>query len=278
MADLLSAAGIAVSLGRGRARREILHDVDLTIAPGESVGLIGETGSGKTTLARAVLGLHRATRGEIRVAGQDVTALRGRRLRAFRRSGVAQYVFQDPLRSLDPGLTVARSVGEPLVARRESDVGERVAEALRLVGLDPALGARPPGEVSGGQRQRAAIARAMIAGPELLICDEPVSALDAATRVQVLDLLATLRAEQGIGLLYISHDLGSVAAVTDRLAVLHHGDVVETGTTEQVVTDPSHPYTRLLIGSAPTVAGGGMGREERAELRALLPTTGKVVP
>ena len=279
---LLEVAGLAVALGRGRGRREILHGVDLTVGAGESVGLIGETGSGKSTLGRTVVGLHRAARGRIRVAGTEVTSLRGRRLRAFRRSGVVQYVFQDPLRSLDPDLPVGESVGFGI-----PDAGSRVADALRLVGLDPALASRLPGEVSGGQRQRAAIARAMIAGPRLLICDEPVSALDAATRVQVLDLLVALCSENGIGLLYISHDLGSVAGVTDRLAVLHHGDVVEAGTTEQVVAAPRHPYTRLLIGSAPTVDGGGMSRTERAELRALLSASsstggsvplGKVVP
>jgi len=279
---LLEVAGLAVALGRGRGRREILHGVDLTVGAGESVGLIGETGSGKSTLGRTVVGLHRAARGRIRVAGTEVTSLRGRRLRAFRRSGVVQYVFQDPLRSLDPDLAVGESVGFGI-----PDAGSRVADALRLVGLDPALASRLPGEVSGGQRQRAAIARAMIAGPRLLICDEPVSALDAATRVQVLDLLVALCSENGIGLLYISHDLGSVAGVTDRLAVLHHGDVVEAGTTEQVVAAPRHPYTRLLIGSAPTVDGGGMSRAERAELRALLSASsstggsvplGKVVP
>ncbi|ODU04586.1 MAG: dipeptide/oligopeptide/nickel ABC transporter ATP-binding protein [Pseudonocardia sp. SCN 72-86] len=262
---LLEVSDLVVRLGRGRERRSILHGVDLTVGAGESVGLIGETGSGKTTLARTVVGLHRADRGTLRVAGTEVTTLRGGRLRGFRRSGVVQYVFQDPLRSLDPDLTLGDSVGFGI-----TDAGERVADALRLVRLDPALAGRRPGEVSGGQRQRAAIARAMIARPRLLLCDEPVSALDAATRVQVLDLLAALCAEQGIGLLYISHDLGSVAGITDRLVVLHHGDVVETGTTEQVVTAPRHPYTRLLIGSAPTIGDGGMGRAERAELRAQL--------
>lgn len=277
---LLDVAGLAVSLGRGRARREILHGVDLAVAAGESVGLVGETGSGKTTVARTVLGLHRPARGRIRVAGVDVTNLRGRRLRAFRRAGTVQYVFQDPLRSLDPEVTLGRSVGAGLQVRglAAADVSEQIAAALRLVGLDPALAARRPGEVSGGQRQRAAIARAMVAGPRLLVCDEPVSALDAATRVQVLELLAALRAEHGIGVLYISHDLGSVAGITDRLAVLYRGEIVEIGPTAQVVTAPRHPYTRLLIGSAPSVAGAGMDRAERAELRALLSSGRKVSP
>ena len=267
---LLDVRDLAVSLGRGRARKEILHGVDLTVGAGEIVGLIGETGSGKTTLARTVLGLNRADRGSITVAGADVTGLRGARLRAFRLAGVAQYVFQDPLQSLDPDLTLGRSVGEGLEVRGVADVAGRVAAALVLVGLDPELAARRPSEVSGGQRQRAAIARAMVLEPRLLLCDEPVSALDASSRVQVLELLTALRDEHGLGMLFISHDLGSVAGITDRLAVLYRGRIVESGATEQIVTAPEHPYTRLLLGSAPTVGGVGMSRDERAELRALL--------
>lgn len=270
MSELLDVSDLAVSLGRGRARREILHGVDLTVGKGEIVGLIGETGSGKTTLARTVLGLAGVDRGRIEVAGADVTGLRGARLRAFRLAGVAQYVFQDPLQSLDPDLTLRRSVGEGLEVRGAADVAERVAAAFTLVGLDPELATRRPSEVSGGQRQRAAIARAMVAEPQLLLCDEPVSALDASSRGQVLELLRSLRDDQGLGMLFISHDLGSVAGITDRLAVLHRGRIVESGPTEQVVTAPEHPYTRLLLGSAPTVDGAGMSRTERAELRAQL--------
>jgi len=270
MSELLQVRDLAVSLGRGRARREILHGVDLDVGPGEIVGLIGETGSGKTTLARTVLGLNRIDGGAVALAGQDIGALRCSALRAFRRSGAVQYVFQDPLQSLDPDRTVEESVGEALAVRREDDIADRVAHALRQVGLDPALGERRPGEVSGGQRQRAAIARAMISGPRLLLCDEPVSALDASNRTSVLELLASLRDETGVGQLFISHDLGSVAGVTDRVAVLYRGRVVESGPTDQVVADPTHPYTRLLIGSAPTVDGGGLDRASRAALRAQL--------
>lgn len=270
MSELLTVSDLVVSLGRGRARREILHGVDLTVATGEIVGLIGETGSGKTTLARTVLGLNRVDRGRIEVAGADVTGLHGARLRAFRLAGVAQYVFQDPLQSLDPDLTLGRSVGEGLEVRGAADIPGRVAAAFTLVGLDPDLATRLPSEVSGGQRQRAAIARAMVLDPQLLLCDEPVSALDASTRVQVLELLRRLRDDQGVGMLFISHDLGSVAGITDRLAVLYRGRIVEAGPTEQVVTAPEHPYTRLLLGSAPTVDGAGLTSAERAELRAQL--------
>ncbi|SDE53783.1 ABC transporter ATP-binding protein [Pseudonocardia oroxyli] len=253
-----------VSLGR----REILHEVDLTVRPGEIVGLIGETGSGKTTLARSLLGLNRIERGSARVAGVDVAGLRGRALREFRRAGAVQYVFQDPLQSLDPDLPVGRSVGEAWEVRGAADVAGRVAEALVRVGLDPDLAARLPSEVSGGQRQRAAIARAMITSPRLLLCDEPVSALDASSRTAVLELLLDLRSS--VGQLFISHDLGSVAGVTDRIAVLYQGRIVEEGPTAQVIGEPQHPYTHLLVGSAPTLGGESMSRHDRAALRAQL--------
>ncbi|GAA2874589.1 hypothetical protein GCM10010472_34950 [Pseudonocardia halophobica] len=284
MSDLVEVRDLAVSLGRGRARREILHGVDLTVRPGEIVGLIGETGSGKTTLARSLLGLNRIDRGTVSVTGTDVGGLRGGALRAFRRAGSVQYVFQDPLQSLDPDLPLGRSVGEALEVRGSSQIADRVAEALARVGLDPALAARRPAEVSGGQRQRAAIARAMITEPRLLICDEPVSALDASSRTAVLELLLRLRdphrgtaaGEAGrvgghrTGQLFISHDLGSVAGVTDRIAVLYHGRIVEAGATAQIIGDPTHPYTRLLVGSAPTLDGAGLDRAARAVLRAQL--------
>ncbi|GAA1855610.1 hypothetical protein GCM10009836_39660 [Pseudonocardia ailaonensis] len=268
--ELLSVRDLAVSLGRGRARREILHGIDLDVRPGEIVGLVGETGSGKTTLARTVLGLNGIDRGSVRVAGTDVGGLRGRALRGFRMGGSVQYVFQDPLQSLDPDLTLGRSVGEVLEVRGIPDIEDRVAGAFRQVSLDPALAARRPSEVSGGQRQRAAIARAMIAGPRLLLCDEPVSALDAAHRISVLELLIRLRDEQELGMVFVSHDLGSVAGITDRLAVLHRGRIVEDGPTAEVVAEPRHPYTRLLLGSAPTLDGAGLDRASRAALRAEL--------
>ena len=273
MPELLEIADLTVSLGHGRRRTEILHGVDVTVAPGEIVGLIGETGSGKTTIARSILGLTTIDAGGIRLGGTDVAGLRGRRLRAFRRAGMAQYVFQDPLRSLDPQLTVAASVAEGLVVRGgidRADVRDRVAAALKLVGVSPSLAVRHPAELSGGQRQRVAIARAMVLDPELLICDEPVSALDAANRIQMLELIDELRTLRGVGVLFISHDLGSVAGITDRIAVLYRGRVVEQGATDELLAGPRHPYTRLLIGSAPTLAGGAADRTRRTELREQL--------
>lgn len=249
----------------------VLKGVTLRIAPGESVGLIGETGSGKTTIARSLLGLTRVLAGEVAVDGRDLARLRGRSLRAFRREGVVQYVFQDPLRSLDPDIPVGDSVAEGLDVRgrlERSDRATRIADALHAVGLDPALAARRPGDISGGQRQRIALARALILEPRLLILDEPVSALDAANRVHVLDLLRLSAGERGFAQLFISHDLGSVAGVTDRIAVVYRGRIVEDGPTAQVLTRPQHPYTRLLVESAPTLDAAGADRAHRARLRA----------
>ncbi|GAA4799919.1 ABC transporter ATP-binding protein [Streptomyces ziwulingensis] len=270
---VLEVTGLDVHHGRGRRRRGALRGVSLSVLPGETVGVIGETGSGKSTLARTVLGLVPASAGSITLDGQDVTSLGARGWRALRRRGVVQYVFQDPLRSLDPDLTVADSLAEPLLVRGvpRGEAGERARAFLDRVRLTGDLLDRLPGELSGGQRQRVAVARALITEPRLVILDEPVSALDSANRVQILQILKELRAE-GTALVLISHDLGSVAGVADRIAVLHRGELVETGTARDVVTRPEHVYTRLLVGSAPTLRGTPADRAERAALRALLPT------
>lgn len=254
----------------------VLSDVTLRIDAGEAVGVIGETGSGKTTLARTLLGLTRVLSGTVRIQEQDIARLRGARLRRFRRTGVVQYVYQDPLRSLDPDLPVGDAVAEGLDVRGRVPRPERsarIAAALEDVGLDAALASRLPGDLSGGQRQRIALARALVLEPRLLILDEPVSALDAAHRVRVLDLLRLTAAERGLAQLYISHDLGSVAGVTDRLVVLYRGRIVEDGPTARVISQPQHPYTRLLVESAPTLDAAGADREQRARLRAAVAAT-----
>ncbi|WP_063737136.1 ABC transporter ATP-binding protein [Streptomyces sp. RTd22] len=271
---LLEISGLSVSYGRratprGRAgATRVLSGVDLTVRAGEIVGVIGETGSGKTTLARATVGLVTPESGRIRFDGQELTGLRRGGLRAFRRSGRVQYMFQDPLRSQDPDLTVRQIVAEPLavageLSRRER--AERADEALTLVGLDAAaLGSRVPGQISGGQRQRVSLARAIVTRPRLLLSDEPVSALDASNRNLVLGVLDRLRRELGLAIVVISHDLSTLAGIADRVAVLYRGRLVEQGPVGDVLERPSHPYTALLTASVPSV------RRERALLPAQL--------
>jgi ABC-type glutathione transport system ATPase component len=269
---LLDVSAIDVHYGKRRNKRQVLSAVSLQVRAGEVVGLIGESGSGKSTVARAIIGLAPVTGGKITVAGNEVTKFRGKQWRSFRRRGFVQYVFQDPLRSLDADVLIGDSIAEPLRITRagsRAEIDQRVKEYAGKVRLDEELLSRFPAEISGGQRQRAAVARALVTEPKLLILDEPVSALDAANRVQVLGGFAGLRSD-GIGMLYISHDLGSVAGICDRTAVLYQGRIVEYGPTTEIVNDPRHPYTRLLVGSAPTLHGPPVDRETRAQLRAEL--------
>ncbi len=262
MSALLQVSGLTVtyapprragSLGTGAA----LSGVDLEIRAGEIVGIVGETGSGKTTLARATVGLVAPAQGRIDVAGTDIGALRGRALRDFRRTGQVALAFQDPLRSLDAGLNVGELVAEPLViagglSRQERT--SRVAEALTLVGLDlDGFGDRYPSQLSGGQRQRVSLARAIVTRPRLLFCDEPVSALDVSNRNLVLRLLDRLRHELGLAVVIIAHDLSSLAGIADRVAVFYRGRLVEQGPISAVLQRPAHPYTGLLTASAPSV-------------------------
>ncbi|MBA6440809.1 ABC transporter ATP-binding protein [Streptomyces sp. GMR22] len=268
---VLSVTGLDVHYGSRRRRRRALHGVSLTVAPGETLGIIGETGSGKSTLARAVLGLVRASAGSVVIGGEDVSAYDQRQWRGLRRRGVVQYVFQDPLRSLDPDLTIETSLAEPLLIRGVpfDEAAARVRAFVPRVRLSEDLLDRLPGELSGGQRQRVAVARALVAEPRLVILDEPVSALDSANRVQILRILEELRAD-GVALVFISHDLGSVAGIADRVAVLYRGELVEVGTAAEVINRPRHPYTRLLVSSAPTLRAAPADRAEREALRALL--------
>ena len=253
---LLAVESVDVTLGHGWRANQVLSGVDLDVWPGEIVGLVGETGSGKTTLARTVVGLVHPRRGRILFEGLPISALRRGALRAQRRRGDVQLVFQDPLRSLDPDLTVAEIVAEGLTIRGETDRGEirqRVTSALEKVGLDATVLERTPGQISGGQRQRVSIARALAVEPRLLICDEPVSALDASTRNYVLRLLEELRTSLGLAIVIISHDLSSLAGIADRIVVLYRGRIVEDGPVDRVFATPLHPYTALLMASAPSV-------------------------
>jgi ABC-type glutathione transport system ATPase component len=269
--SVLEVEDLEVHYGLGRRRRRVLHGVSLSVSNGEAVGLIGETGSGKSTLARAVLGLVPFSGGRVVIDGQDVSAAKARQWRDLRRRGVVQYVFQDPLRSLDPDLTAGQSIVEPLLIQgiSSAEADARARAFLDRVRLDADLLDRLPGELSGGQRQRVAVARALVTEPKLIMLDEPVSALDSANRVLVMEILKGLR-QAGVGLVFISHDLGSVAGLTDRMAVLYQGELVEVGPTRKIINAPQHVYTRLLIDSAPTLRSAAAKRAERESLRALL--------
>ena len=237
------------SLFANAATLRAVDDVSLTLAPGESLGIVGESGSGKTTLTRAILGLDALQSGTIRLAGEVLRPGRAmpRHLRAQ-----MQAVFQDPFGSFDPRQRVETLVAEPFhLTTRPRDWRDRVAEALREVGIDPASARRHIHAFSGGQRQRIAIARALIVRPRLIVLDEAVSALDVRVRAQVLDLLARLRADHGLAYLFISHDLAVVRAITDRVMVMQSGRLIEAGPTAQVLADPQAAYTRALIAASP---------------------------
>jgi peptide/nickel transport system ATP-binding protein len=229
-----------------------LDGVTFTIRPGESFGIVGASGSGKSTLARTVVALEVPTAGAVRFKGEDLFRLSPPALRLARRH--LQMVFQDPYGSLDPRHQVGRIIGEPmslLGPLPPSERRERVAEALVSVGLQAADTQKYPHEFSGGQRQRIAIARALITRPELIVADEPVSALDVSVQAQVLNLMMDLQEEHGLAYLFISHDLSVIRHVTDRVAVLQAGRIVEEGPTAKVLTSPSHEYTQALLDAVP---------------------------
>ncbi|NGY65275.1 ABC transporter ATP-binding protein [Lentzea sp. NEAU-D13] len=230
---------------------EVLHGVSLTIAEGETLGVVGESGSGKTTIGRAVLGLTTPSGGTIRFGGQDITHAPAKQRRALARD--LQVVFQDPYTSLNPSLTIGDILSEPLVVQgiNGKDAHARVQALLDQVGLPGDAAQRLPREFSGGQRQRVAIARALAPRPKLIVCDEPVSALDLSTQALVLDLLVDIQRRTGVAYLFVSHDLAVVRHVSHRVAVVYRGDIVETGPAATVTSEPEHAYTRKLLLAAP---------------------------
>jgi peptide/nickel transport system ATP-binding protein len=269
-----SAAGTALALenlvvefrGKGRSRVRAVDDVTLTIAEGEVLGLVGESGSGKSTVGRAAVGLIKPASGTVRLLGESLSEARGRDLRRLRRH--CGIVFQDPASSLDPRMTVGDCVAEPLVINGVGDRTERVVALLESVELDPALRLRHPHELSGGQRQRVGIARALALDPRLVIADEPTSALDVSVQAAVLEVFLELQERLGFACLFITHDLAVVGRVSDRVAVMNQGRLVEVGTRDDVLFDSREEYTRRLVTSAP-VPDPAEQRRRRAERHRL---------
>jgi len=250
---LLKVESLVVEYAVGGKTVHAVSGVSLQVARGETLGLVGESGCGKSTLGRAVLQLRRAVSGRVVFDGQDLSAMQGDALRRMRRR--MQLIFQDPIASLNPRRRIGDIIAEPLVISGVKDPKRRqelVGEVLGAVGLDPSLVAgRLPHEFSGGQSQRICIARALVLNPEFIICDEPVSALDVSIRAQILNLLEDMKARFGLTLLFIAHDLAVVKAVSDRVAVMYLGRLCEVGPSEQLFSNPAHPYTALLIDAIP---------------------------
>ncbi len=242
---LLTVAGLTVTYRTGRTSRTAVRDVDLRADPGEILAVVGESGSGKSTLARAIVGLLRPDRGSVALAG---TALPLRRGSAQRRA--IQMVFQDPRSSLNPRMTVRKILGEAWQTHpstRPANVETGLRDLLELVGLPVGVLDRTAGEMSGGQAQRVSIARAIAVRPQVLVCDEAVSALDVSVQTQILTLLLHLRDELELAIVFITHDLGVVRQIADRVAVMHDGRVVEQGESEEVFEHPQDPYTQTLL-------------------------------
>jgi ABC-type glutathione transport system ATPase component len=243
-----------------------LKGVSIDIRAHETVGLVGESGSGKTTIGRAVLGLAPVTGGQILYKGRDIGRLARRERRAL--ASEIQVVFQDPYSSLNPSLTIERILTEPLTARDVpmKEASARVRKLLDLVHLPAGTADRLPREFSGGQRQRIAIARALALDPELVVCDEPVSALDLTTQARVLELFIEIQQRTGVAYLFISHDLTVVRHISHRVAVMFHGEIVESGDGDQVTSRPQHPYTQRLFFASP-VPDPDAQEQRRAERR-----------
>ena len=230
----------------------VLEDVNLTVERGKILGVVGESGCGKSTTGRVALGLEAPDAGEVLFDGAPMPRPGSREWRRMRAR--VQMVFQDPLGALDKRMTIAEQIAEPMVIHEIGTPGtrkDRVAELLTAVGLRPDQGQSHPLQLSGGQRQRAVLARALATSPELLVCDEPVSALDVSIQAQVVNILLRLQRDFGLGMMFISHDLKLVANIADEVAVMYLGRIVERGTPEQLFSTPQHPYTQILVASIP---------------------------
>jgi oligopeptide/dipeptide ABC transporter ATP-binding protein len=234
-----------------KALVQAVTDVDLEIAEGETLGLVGESGCGKSTLGRTILRLLEPTRGRIEVLGKDITKLSRRALRPLRRE--MQMIFQDPYASLNPRMSIGAAIGEPLEIHGATNIRTRISELLARVGLRDDAAERYPHEFSGGQRQRIGIARALACKPKLLVCDEPISALDVSIQAQIVNLLEDLQQADKLTYLFISHDLKIVQHICDRVAVMYLGRIVELADAKILYKDPKHPYSQALLSAVPRI-------------------------
>jgi oligopeptide transport system ATP-binding protein len=266
--DLKKHFSVSAGIGGTAGTVYAVDGVSLTIGKGEVLGLVGESGSGKSTVGRAIMRLLEPTAGSIKLNGTDITHLSRRRMRPLRRE--MHMVFQDPYSSLNPRMTTGQIVGEPLrlhgVGRRR-EIDDRVAELFEKVGLGAQMRHRFPHEMSGGQRQRVGLARALVLRPSLLIADEPVSALDVSVQASIINLLMDLQEDMGFSCLFITHSLAAVEFISDRIAVMYLGKVVETASREELFNSPKHPYTQALLSAALTPDP----EEQRRRRRVLLP-------
>ncbi len=251
-----------------------VNDVSFSIKRGETLGLVGESGSGKTTLGRCILQLYRPTNGDVIFDGQRLNELSSKELKPVRRK--MQVIFQDPYGSLNPRMTCGDIIGEPLIVHKltasKTEYRERIVELLQLVGLNPYMAERYPHEFSGGQRQRIGIARALAVNPTFIVCDEPVSALDVSIQAQVINLLAELQEQFGLTYLFIAHDLSVVRHISDRVAVMYLGHIVELADRTELYENPLHPYTKALLSAIPIPDPVLEAERERLILTGELPS------
>ncbi len=263
-----------VVLKRRIGEVKAVDDVSLTIQRGETLGLVGESGSGKSTLGRCILQLHRQTEGQVKFDGVELSSLRSSELRATRRRINA--IFQDPYSSLSPRMTAGGIIAEPISVHRlvanKTELRERIEELLRIVGLNPYMADRFPHEFSGGQRQRIGIARAIAAEPDFIVADEPVSALDVSIQAQIINLLQELQEQFGLTYLLIAHDLSVVRHISDRVAVMYLGKLMEISPCDELYEDPQHPYTKALLSAVPVPDPSVEERRERIVLQGDIPS------
>lgn len=279
---LLTVEDLRVYFGKERAPLRAVDGVSFSIQPGESVGLVGESGCGKTTLGRAIMRQVDLHSGRIEFGGTDIAPLAGRALAGYRKR--VQMIFQDPYGSLNARMSVGGAIEEVLQVHKLGDRPARRKRARELfdaVGLDSSYMDRYPHEFSGGQRQRIGIARALAVGPQLIIADEPVSALDVSVQVQILNLMKDLQKELNLAYLFVAHDLAVVRYVCDRILVMYLGKIVESGSPDEILSRPTHPYTQALLSAVPDVDKGLRARKEgsdRIVLKGDVPSPTKVIP